>query len=183
MTGHPRRGLKSVLRHLATVRPLESSLSRGRRTDDRDAHRHGARRHCPSRIRRDPPGGSLVGRAGRHRGRIHGLHRLFALFEPPLGTAVPRADRDRRLLVAVLLAAHRAGFPADLVLARDPHPVDPARLPDDLLLLPQGLLPRLFRRSAGLRRRGADRPSPLSRWSGTSRSSSRTCIGSSSTWR
>ena len=41
------------------------------------------------------------------------------------------------------------------------HPVGPARLPGDLLLLPQGLLPLLLRRPAGLRGRRADRPPPL----------------------
>ena len=56
-------------------------------------------------------------------------------------------------LSPVLLAAHRPGHPAGLVLAGDPHPVDPARLPDDLLLLPEGLLPVLLRRPAGLRGR------------------------------
>ena len=41
------------------------------------------------------------------------------------------------------------------------HPVDPARLPGDLLLLPQGVLPLLLPGSARLRRRRAHDPSPL----------------------
>src|SRR4029079_12899569 len=40
-------------------------------------------------------------------------------------------------------------------------PVDPARLPGHLLLLPEGLLALLLRRSTRLRGREADRPPPL----------------------
>ena len=65
----------------------------------------------------------------------------------------------------------------------DPDPVDPARLPGHLLLLPQGLLPLLLRRPARLRRRRADRPSPLPDGGGASRSSSRTSTASSCTSR
>src|SRR6185369_6399552 len=42
-----------------------------------------------------------------------------------------------------------------------PDPVDPARLPGDLLLLPEGLLPVLLLRPARVRGRGADGPSRL----------------------
>ena len=48
--------------------------------------------------------------------------------------------------------------PARVVLAGDPHPLDPARLPGHLLLLPQGLLPGVLLRSARLRGRRAQRP-------------------------
>ena len=44
---------------------------------------------------------------------------------------------------------------------RPPDPLDPARLPGDLLLLPQGLLPVLLRRPARLRGRRADGPPRL----------------------
>ena len=78
-----------------------------------------------------------------------------------LDAAVRDAVRGRRLPVAAVLAADHARLAADLVQPRHPHPVDPARLPGDLLLLPQGLLPVLLRRSARLRGRRADDPSPL----------------------
>ena len=52
-------------------------------------------------------------------------------------------------------------WPADLAQPGTLHPVGPARLPGHLLLLPQGLLPLLLRRPAGLRRRRADRPQAL----------------------
>ncbi len=55
----------------------------------------------------------------------------------------------------------RPDWMPDLVLAGDPHPVDPARLPDHLLLLPQGLLPLVLRRSTRLRGRRAQYPQGL----------------------
>ena len=89
-----------------------------------------------------------------------------------------------------------APAPADVVLAGDPHPVDPARLPDHLLLLPEGVLPVLLRRPAGVCRRralgppalrdGGDlpvhppEPPPLS--SCTSRSSRCSSCGSTRSW-
>ena len=73
--------------------------------------------------------------------------------------------------------------PADLVLAGDPHPVDPAGLPDDLLLLPEGLLPR---RTSPTRRRAPSasrRSTGATRWRRPSRSSSRTSTACSCTSR
>src|SRR5687767_10996961 len=55
--------------------------------------------------------------------------------------------------VSVLFPAHQAKLVA--LVASAPDPWWSTRLPRDLLLLPQGLLPRFLSRSAGLRgRRG-----------------------------
>ena len=78
-----------------------------------------------------------------------------------LDAALRDAVRGRRLPLAAVLAADRARLAADLDQPRPVHPVDPARLPGDLLLLPQGLLPLLLRRPARLRGRRADGPPPL----------------------
>ena len=45
-----------------------------------------------------------------------------------------------------------------LVQPGPPHPVDPPGLPRHLLLLPEGVLPLLLRRPAGMRRRRAEDP-------------------------
>src|SRR5215475_7726129 len=52
---------------------------------------------------------------------------------------------------AVLFPADRSRPPLVAALAGAPDPGRPARLPSHLLLLPQGVLPRLFPRSSGLR--------------------------------
>ena len=112
------------------------------------------------------PSRSLVARAGSpgHRSSRSARRTSFfsgILWTPLFGTPL----RGRRLPVAALLAADRARLAADLVHQPGaPHPVDPARLPGHLLLLPQGLLPLLLRRPARLRRRRADGPPPLQRW-------------------
>src|SRR6185436_18803815 len=62
---------------------------------------------------------------------------------------------------APVLAADRAVVAADVDQPGPADPLDPARLPGDLLLLPQGLLPVLLRRPARLRGRRADRPQAL----------------------
>ena len=73
------------------------------------------------------------------------------LFTPLFGTPYEVG----RLPLAAVLAADRARVAADLAQPGPVHPVDPARLPGHLLLLPQGLLPLLLRRSARLRGGGA----------------------------
>ena len=54
------------------------------------------------------------------------------------------------------LAVDQARVATDVDQPRPVHPVDPARFPRHLLLLPEGLLPLLFRRSARLRGRRAE---------------------------
>ena len=122
--------------------------------------------------------------AGRHRGP--GLRAHVA--DRPLGHRARRRSRSgsRAFIVyslfsALLLGPGRSGvgYEADGYLSPffspligpgvlpawfspgDPHPVDPARLPDDLLLLPQGLLPVVLRRPAGVRGRRAAGPPAL----------------------
>ena len=50
---------------------------------------------------------------------------------------------------------HRLAGNAVLAVAGPLHSLDPRRIPADLLLLPEGLLPRLLPRPAGLRRQRA----------------------------
>ena len=120
-----------------------------------------------------------VDRAGHHHagfGRSSPTPSSRAGLASVFGVAV----RGAGLPLAVLLAAHLASRAAGVVSPGDPHPLDPARLPDDLLLLPQGLLPRVLRRSAGLRGRRAaiHRGYAMER---ASRSSCRTCTATSCT--
>src|SRR4029078_4252098 len=93
--------------------------------------------------------------------RLHDLRRLPVRQWDPVDAAVQHAVRAAGLPVAALLAADPAELAAGLEQSRAPDPVDPARLPGHLLLLPEGLLPLLLRPSARLRGRGADRPPPL----------------------
>ncbi len=114
---------------------------------------------------------------------------LYSVFSALVWTpGLRRAERGRRLPVAVLLPAVPGPRPAARHLAGDPDPVDPDRLPGHLLLLPARLLPDLPGRSARLRGGGAAHPSALPDGGGAARSSSRTstassCTSRSSSWR
>src|SRR5205809_3439452 len=61
------------------------------------------------------------------------------------------------LSLPFLLASHRREAPVVALLAGDPDPRRASGLPGDLLLLPQGLLPRLLPRPSRLRGRGKRR--------------------------
>ena len=158
-----RRGAARMRRaHPAPNVPRSSALSRRQA-----AGQHGranaaeaARHRCPG-IRSNDSTRRLGARADGHRHRVQRVHPVLAVLGVPVGPGLRRRLRGRRLPLAVLLAAHRRRRPAGLVLPGDPHPVDPARLPDHLLLLPQGVLPVLLRRSAGVRRRRAHGPPAL----------------------
>src|SRR3954469_2146905 len=114
--------------------------------------------------------GPLVAAAADHRGRFRRIRGLR-----DLGGLQP-SDRRRHgspdllrapLPVAALLALLREGLPAAgrlgtaggpaVDLAGALHPDLPASVPDDPLLLPQGLLPVVLAVAAGLRRRRAAR--------------------------
>ena len=97
----------------------------------------------------------------RDRGRPRRVRPLRPVLGLRLGSRLRGALRGGRLPLAVLLAAARGRDPAGVAVAGDPRPVDPARVPDDLLRVPAGLLPVVLRRSAGLRGRGAAGPSAL----------------------
>ena len=159
----------------------------------------GARRAEPRRrARRDKPAGTAAARARPDRSRrdrwwvapagVQGIcftvcatYLFFSgiLWTPLFGTPY-EVDGYLSPLFSPLIAP---GLAADLDQPRPPDPVDPARLPGHLLLLPQGLLPLLLRRPAGLRGRRADRPPPLQDGDGASRSSSRTSTATSCTSR
>src|SRR4051812_6476982 len=98
---------------------------------------------------------------------LHDLRDVPLRQRDPLDAALRHRLRGRRLPVAALLAADPAGLAAVLDQPGPPDPVDPARLPGDLLLLPEGVLPLLLRRSARLRCRRAGRPSALRDGDGT----------------
>ena len=133
--------------------------------------------------RQDPPARPLVGGARRPGDRVHGLRDVPVHQRHPADAVVRDAVRARGLPLAALLAAHRAGLAADLVQPRDLHPVDPARVPGDLLLLPQGVLPRSTSPTRPAAP-SASRPSTgATGWRPPCRSSSRTSIASSCTWR
>ena len=139
----------------AIIDRLGAPARRPPRRDDRDPGRASASR-ASCRARRRPgwgrraaatAGGSRRSGRGRcSRSSPRTCSSRGIVWTPLFGTGV----RGRRLPVAVLLAADRARLAAR-VLARPADPVDPARLPDHLLLLPQGLLPLVLRRPAGLR--------------------------------
>src|SRR5206468_11250333 len=89
----------------------------------------------------------------RHPGRpLHALRDVPVLQRDRLEPAVRDAVPCRRISLATVLAAAVPRRPAAVHQPGAPDPVGPARLPGDLLLLPEGLLPLLLRRSAGLRR-------------------------------
>ena len=117
--------------------------------------------HRRPRPGQDPPARPLVGGARRPGDGVHGLRDVPVHQRHPADAVVRDAVRARGLPLAAVLAAHRAGLAADLVQPRDLHPVDPARVPRHLLLLPQGVLPLLLRGSARLRRRRAAHPPAL----------------------
>ena len=144
---------------------------------------HASRPARLQRLRCHPPARPLVDGAGRPGNALHDLRDVPVLQRDHLDAAVRHGLSGRRLPVAAVLAAYQAGLAADLDQSRALHPVDPARLPGHLLLLPQGVLPLLFRRSAGLRGRRADDPSRATRWRPPSRSSCRTSIATSCTSR
>ena len=121
--------------------------------------------------------GAHAGGAGSGR-----LRRLFDLGRAPerqllrgavpvaLLFAVPRHQLRARECAAVRLVVQ--------LVAGHPDPVDPRRLPADLLLLPQGLLPLLLLVAAGLR--GAGRRPAAIPARPASRSSCRTSTATSS---
>src|SRR5262245_5917800 len=104
---------------------------------------------------------SVVARAGRPGDRLHDLRDIPLRQRHPADAAVPDAVPVRRLSLAAVLATDRAVLAAQLDQSGPLDPVDPARLPGDLLLLPEGVLPLLLRRSARLRGGGAHGPQAL----------------------
>src|SRR6478609_1178258 len=109
----------------------------------------------------------VVGRAGGH---LHPAGGLAAVCAHPHGVAALLLRRGVPLPLAVLVALPlgvlrpRLSRLRDLVRrvpavrpARPAGPAVPARVPADLLLLPQGLLPIVLALAAGLRRRRAAR--------------------------
>ena len=160
-------------------------------TPDRHGDRLPARPRKPRRaprrsgLRASPAGATAGGSRPLVQGTLFTICATYLfvsgiLWTPLFGTAV----RGRRLPLAAVLAADRC--PTGCRAGHQPgppHPVDPARLPGHLLLLPQGLLPLLLRRSAGLRGRRADDPPRATRWRRPSRSSSRTSTATSCTSR
>src|SRR5215212_4250758 len=103
----------------------------------------------------------MVGRPRRPGGPVHDAGPLPLLLGHRVDAAIRDALRGRWLPFAVVLAPHRARLAAVVHQSRAADPVDPAWIPGDLLLLPQGLLPVLLRGSTGLRGRRADGPPPL----------------------
>src|SRR6266705_203510 len=149
-----------------------------RRTADDGSRRHGAatggegtddgvadRRGAGTGRGAHPAQGCLVDPTAGHgggAGRLRRLRHLGRLHRPrllrrPLPVPVLLALPDRQLR-ARDLAAHRRLVEA---VAGPARPAVPARLPADLLLLPQGLLPLVLVGAAGVR--GAGRPRALHR--------------------
>ena len=129
---------------------------RGGRQDDCAADRNEAGRHGFPRFRQHPAHGPLVvepaSSAFVFTGFIvYSLVSALLLTPNVLGVAY-EADGDLSPFFSPL---HRVPGPPAWFFAGDPHPVAPRGLPGHLLLLPQGVLPGLLPRPAGLRRRGA----------------------------
>src|SRR5205823_6177434 len=103
----------------------------------------------------------LVGRTGRSGIAVHDLRDLSDVQRPAVDAPLRDPVRGGRLPLAVVLTTAGTAVPAGVVQSGDPDPVDPARVSSDLLLLPQGLLPLLLRRPAGMRGGGAHDPSRL----------------------
>ena len=130
------------------------------------------------------PPGATAGRSPRRPGALFTICAAYLFVSGVLlHAALRHAVRGRRLPLAAVLAPVPSGLAAVVAQPRPAHPVDPDRLPGHLLLLPQGLLPVLLRRPAGLRGRRADDPPALPRWRPRSRSSSRTCTATCCTSR
>ena len=143
-----------------------------------------AARHGGARVRRDQPQRPGGGSAPALQGTVFTVCATYLFISgvllTPLFNTPYEVDGYLSPLFSPLIVA---AVPAGVVQPGDPDPVDPARLPGDLLLLPQGLLPLLLRRPAGLRRRRADDPPALLDGGVAARSSCRTCTATSCTSR
>ena len=154
----PRRaGVRSRRAAIDRSSPSMTALRRSRR-----ASRAGNRPHARG-LRRDAAAATAGGSRPRSRAiALHGLRHVPVLQRDRLDAAVRDAPYEVDGYLSPLFSPLIApGLAADLDQPGPAHPVDPARLPGHLLLLPQGLLPLLLRRPAGLRGRRADGPPRL----------------------
>src|SRR5437773_2296634 len=110
-------------------------------------------RACPGTVRRDAASRPVVGRDPAGRPSARRLRRVRHAAGIRGGVL-----RMGTVPVALLLSADRPAASLVALLARPPDPRRAPGLPRHLLLLPQGLLPRLLSRSAGLRRRRNAQP-------------------------